>query len=651
MTQYRIMVVEDENLVKEYICSHLQSMNYQVVSSASSGEKAISEAEKFRPDLVLMDIRIKGRLDGIATADHIRKHFRIPTVYLTAYSDDKTLERAKLTQPLGFLMKPFERSELKSTIEIALFKNEMDKKLEDSERKFRSVFENSLDPIYISTREGKLLEINDACSKFFGCSKKVLLKLNLKELYYKPSAQKVFQKTLEKKGSVKAYELQLKKKDGTPITGLVSASVIKDNKNTITGYQGIIHDITEKKRIEEQLFQAVKMGAIGRLASGIAHDFNNLLTVIIGYAENLSLTIKDKTQAGSIMKILLAGKKAAELIKKILAFSRKQESNPTVININETIFEMEEMVRRIIGENIRVHMNLGEEIHNIFVDPSQLEQIIMNIIVNARDAMPRGGSITIKTENQYRDEEFVKAHIGAKSGEFVQLDIRDTGHGIDPRHMDKIFEPFFTTKIREEGTGLGLATVYGIVKQNNGYIYAESKMGRGTSIKILFPIIDKSILESDHQMIIEKKTIFNNMVVLLVEDEKIVRDLTARIFESLGFQTLSVEGGEEAIKVAELHKEPIDLLFTDVVLLDISGEKVAEKLKKIHPETKVLFTSGYPEEYIAKQGVDITKNHFIKKPYLENDISQKVREVLKGDQENPEGKVVDHRNRRTRSKS
>ena len=628
MAKIKIMVVEDESMVMEYIIQNLRFLGYTVVANANSGEEAIEKAGKNKPHLILMDIRLKGKVDGIEAAGHIRNRFHIPTVYLTSYSDDKTLARAKLTVPLGYLMKPFERSELKSIIEVAIFKHRMDLKLQESENKFRSVFENSLDTIYIARKDGRIQDINKVASRFLGYSIEELLKLNITQLFSKPNERRIFQSALEKKGYIKDFEISLSKKDQTPIVGLTSATVAKDENGNITGYHGIIRDITETKRLEEQLLQAVKMGAIGRLASGIAHDFNNLLTIIIGYTETLFKYVQDHQGKINIDKILKAGEKASLLIKKILAFSRKQESYPVVVNINNVVGELEAIARSSIGENIEIETRLSSDVGKIYIDTSQLEQVMMNIIVNARDAMPDGGKIVLMTQNFTFNDKFIRSYAGAKKGNFVELNITDTGTGMSKTVLDKIFEPFFTTKKREEGTGLGMATVYGIMKQNKGFIYINSQLGQGSTFRVFFPRVSQA--EGLKEVSMEKRQDLNfkEKTVLLVEDEENVLDLAKSILESLGFHVFAVSNGEDAIKTAKLYKENLDLLFIDVVLPGVGGKDVAEKVTKLHPETKVIFSSGYPEDYIFDKGLDVKKVAFVKKPYNEAIIPEILKKVL-----------------------
>jgi signal transduction histidine kinase/HAMP domain-containing protein len=386
-------------------------------------------------------------------------------------------------------------------------------------------------------------------------------------------------------------------------------------------------DITEKKNLEDQLRQAQKLEAIGSLASGVAHDFNNLLTTILGYGElSLMKLAEDDPQRERIEAIYEAGQKASTLTRQLLAFSRKQILEMLVINLNSLLDNLTKMLARMIGENVKIRMLLEPSSGNIMADPGQIEQIVMNLVINARDAMPDGGSITIETQRIDLDEEYCKIHAEAKPGTYAALYVTDNGKGMEPEIMEKIFDPFYTTKEKGAGTGLGLSTVYGIVKQHNGHIYVYSELGSGTTFKIYFPQI---------QIAAEKltKKVFPAMkkgveTILVADDEISIRKLVRDTLEPLGYKIIEASDGEEALELFHQSDFKIDMLLTDVIMPKMTGKKLAETLIAEKPEFKVLYMSGYTDNVIAHQGVLDENIEFINKPLVPSLLTKKIREVL-----------------------
>jgi two-component system, cell cycle sensor histidine kinase and response regulator CckA len=380
--------------------------------------------------------------------------------------------------------------------------------------------------------------------------------------------------------------------------------------------------------LQAQLQQAMKMEAVGRLAGGVAHDFNNLLTVITGYSELLLQKIgKESPMHGEVEEIKRAGERAASLTQQLLAFSRKQIIEPKVIYLDHLVAEMNKMLTRLIGEDIALHATTGKSLGSVKVDPGQFQQILMNLVVNARDAMPDGGTIVIETANVDLDEGYCALHPYVTPGRFVMLSVSDTGKGMSEVVKAHIFEPFFTTKEMGKGTGLGLATTYGVVKQAGGSIEVYSEVGKGTSFRIYLPRVEGEAVkprESDLTMELPA----GSGTVLLVEDEVMVRSLGIRILERSGYRVMQAGNGDEAIAMAMGYGERIDLLLTDVVMPGMGGIELANRLTRIHPETRVLFTSGYTENAIVHQGVLDEGVSFIAKPYSPSALAKKIREVL-----------------------
>jgi nitrogen-specific signal transduction histidine kinase len=389
-----------------------------------------------------------------------------------------------------------------------------------------------------------------------------------------------------------------------------------------------VSDISQRKRLEEQLLHAQKMEAVGRLAGGVAHDFNNMLTVISGYNRMIldELSTMDPLR-GYAEEILKAADRAAALTNQLLAFSRRQIMQPRVINVNAVLIQTQKMLQRLIGEDIELILDLGVDIGNIKADPGHVEQAIVNLAVNARDAMPMGGHLRIETADVVLDETYARTHMGVKPGEFTMIAVSDDGHGMDAETRRHIFEPFFTTKEKGKGTGLGLATVYGIVKQTGGDIWVYSEPGQGTTFKLYFPRVFEPVSDSAGSDPSATRQ-SGGETVLVVEDEQAVRDLTVRILQQLGYTILTASSGGEALEISQTHAGHIDLLLTDVVMPQMSGRQLADHLRESRPKTKVLFLSGYTENTVVHHGVLDAGVDFLPKPFSRENLSKKLREVL-----------------------
>lgn len=382
--------------------------------------------------------------------------------------------------------------------------------------------------------------------------------------------------------------------------------------------------------LERQLRVAQKMEAIGRLSGGIAHDFNNLLGVIIGYIQVMKRSLLPGNSSYEYAEeIEKAGQRAVSLTRQLLAFSRQQVLEPVILNLNTLVSEMEKMLPRLIGEDIQLNLILDPAIGQVKADPGQVEQVVMNLAVNARDAMPDGGKLTIQTANVELDAAFAREHPGSVPGQYVMLAVTDTGTGIDPETQAQIFEPFFTTKGRDKGTGLGLATVYGVVKQSNGYIAVESEKGKGALFKIYLPRIEQPVATRS-ESIQAPQTVRGSETVLLVEDAEPLRLLAQMLLKENGYRVLTAADGAEAQQVAAQDPGPIHLLLTDVVMPGINGRVLAERLAPRHPAMKVLYMSGYTDSFIAGHGVLEPGTHLLHKPFTEEVLVRKVRELLDG---------------------
>lgn len=420
-----------------------------------------------------------------------------------------------------------------------------------------------------------------------------------------------------------------KRKDGTLYTEEATISPVRDAAGKITNYVAVKRDITERLQLEAQLHHAAKMQSIGVLAGGVAHDFNNLLTTILGCAElALAELGKEEPLYEDITEIKKAGERAARLTSQLLAFSRKEIREPELLDLNGTLEEMEKMLRRLIREDIELVVIPEPGLWQVYLDPSQMDQIIMNLVVNARDAMPDGGTLTLETANVALDRVYFQNHgIDNDPGPYVMLAVTDTGIGMDQDVQTKMFDPFFTTKDRGTGTGLGLATLYGIIKQNKGYIWSYSEPGEGTTMKVYLPKA-KEILETGDREEAHEGGLTGAETVLVAEDNDPVRDVTLKILDQFGYRTLEARDGEEAVRVSRDFEGEIHLLLTDVLMPGMSGKELSERLRSTRPDMKVLYMSGYTENIIMQKGLLPEDIHYIQKPFSFKALARKVRETI-----------------------
>jgi len=404
---------------------------------------------------------------------------------------------------------------------------------------------------------------------------------------------------------------------------------VRDGSGRVVRMVGVMENVAALKSLEEQLRQVQKMEAVGLLAGGVAHDFNNLLTTILGYSDLLLATLPDVAhQRQQVQEIQSAGQRAAGLTRQLLAFSRREVVAPRVLDLNGVVANLERMLQRMIGEDIRLVTELDPALANVRADRGQIEQLLMNVAVNARDAMPRGGTLVITTRNRRLDAEFVRANLGAREGECAALEIIDTGCGMDESVRSRIFDPFFTTKAPGRGTGLGMAIVYGVVKQNGGYVQVASALGKGTAVSVFLPALAAAHAAPDLPVTLAAVPAGGHETVLLVEDEEAVAGLVAWLLQSNGYRVLQAGEGEAALRLEESHAGPIDLVLTDVVMPGMSGRELVDRLLPRRPQMRVLFMSGYTEERIVLHGVYSAATHFLAKPFTAAELLGGVREAL-----------------------
>ena len=502
-----------------------------------------------------------------------------------------------------------------------------------SEADFRSVVQDAPYGIYRASITGRFLQVNPALQKMLGYEEEQELSRQdlATDIFRHHAEYQRLTELLTRSEEIKDIEMEWKRRDGTPITVRCSARHINDENGVPAYFEVFAEDVTEKRVLERQLRMAQKMEAIGRLSGGIAHDFNNLLGVIIGYSRVLKKALgSENVLCEHALEIEKAGQRAASLTKQLLAFSRQQVLTPAILNLNTLATDMEKMLPRLLGEDIEVSLVLDEELGSVEADQSQIEQVIMNLAVNARDAMPSGGKLKIRTANVELDQAYTRNHPGSKVGKYVMLEVTDTGTGMDATTLTHIFEPFFTTKERGKGTGLGLATVYGIVKQSNGYIWVDSTLGKGSSFQLYLPRHEGQV-QVEEQKRDSGEKLRGSESILLVEDAEPLRKLAQTFLEAGGFRVLSAGSGEEALEVAARYAGALDLLLTDVVMPGMNGRILAEQLLPRQPGMKVLYMSGYTDSFIAGHGVLRPGTHLLHKPFTEEVLIRKVREVLDGE--------------------
>ncbi len=503
--------------------------------------------------------------------------------------------------------------------------------LRRSEARYRSLVQSAVYGIYRSSLEGRFFDVNPALIAMLGYdSAEEVLALDPKsDVFLDPSEQERVMREFQRGARLDNVEVRWKRKDGSAITVRLSGRAVNSPEEAAEVLELIAEDITERRVLENQFRQAQKMEAVGRLAGGVAHDFNNLLMVISGYAEVLlEQTRKGNPLYPKIEAIHQAADRATTLTRQLLAFSRKQLLELKVVNLNIIIEDMERLLRPLIGENIELHTQLASDLGRTRADAGQIEQVIMNLVVNSKDAMPTGGKINIQTANaRLNNEDRRREYTYIQPGIYVVLSVTDTGEGMDKETQSRIFEPFFTTKEKGKGTGLGLSTVYGIIKQSGGYVLVESEPRLGTTFRIYLPRVEDT-LEPTGPMGASRSQAIGSETVLLVEDEESVRQLVRETLESKGYKVLEAENGEAALQIVSDYSGKIDMLITDVVMPGMSGRELSARLCASYPQTKVLYLSGYTEDAIVHEGVIDPDTAFLQKPFTLQTLSRKVREVL-----------------------
>lgn len=498
------------------------------------------------------------------------------------------------------------------------------------QEKYRSLFEDSIDTVFITAPDGTLLDINPAGVELFNYgSRREMIGLRMeRDLYSDPSQMDMVLSQLRHKGFIKDQEVHMSTKDGEKLLVSITASMETDENGEPVSCRGIMRDITRNRQLEEQLLQAQKMESIGKLAGGVAHDFNNYLTAIQGYIDLALADLKDNDDIRASMKeVRRSAEHAANLTRQLLLLGRREQADMKPLNINKVIADLMKTLNRLIGERHNIITDLEDDLWITNADEGHIDQVLMNLVVNACDAMPEGGEIIIKTTNEYVDEKTAAPNAKARPGEFICLAVQDTGSGMEPSTLKHIFDPFFSTKGAGEGTGLGLSVVYGIIDDHNGWIEVESSPGSGTLFRIMLPAISRTLSDRDAIPMEAELKRGQGERILLVEDEEAVRNLASRILTSNGYEVADASTAEEALDLFEAEDGRFDLLFSDLILPGINGIRLADELRERRPKLPVVLASGYSFDVDRNQA----EHHdylFLRKPYSVADLLAHLKTLL-----------------------
>jgi signal transduction histidine kinase len=595
----KVLVVDDDAQMLRSISDILRLRGYSAVI-AGTGSEAIDIARKmaFGPAVALVDLQLPD-MDGIELIGRLREIAALTeVVILTGNASVDSAVRALRENSNDYLVKPVQPEHLIGTIERAAERwqrRRAEEAMRQSQDRLRLIFDHVSDALYVADDAGRIIDANPAACALSGHSLELIQTLTMADV-------------LPQNGS---NSLDVRSTAFAP--GVLVYTV---------------RDLTRQRKLEDQLLQAQKMEAVGQLAGGVAHDFNNLLTVIMSYS---SMLLADGGPAdanrGDIQAISDAAARAAALTRQLLAFSRKQVLQLQAVDVNAVVTDVEKMLRRLIGEDISLSTHLDPDLALINADPGQLEQVLLNLAVNARDAMPDGGALSLTTHNADLSEELGDRHLGAAPGKYIMIAVTDTGTGMTREVQQRLFEPFYTTKGAGKGTGLGLATVHGIVKQLGGDVYVYSELGHGTTFKVYFPH-----LTTTPELVVAaaepRGAPRGSETILLAEDDDALRSLGARVLGAFGYNVLVARTGGDALRIVAEHRGPIDLVATDVVMPEMSGSQLVEKVLKARPGIRVLFMSGYTDDEVMRRGVIDGATAFLQKPFTPDMLAHKVRAVL-----------------------
>jgi len=628
MSRIKIFVVEDEAIVARDLKNSLENLGYEVDDVVASGEEAVVRALALSPDLVLMDIMLKGYMDGIEAAARIRKEIDLPVIYLTAYADDDTLKRAKITTPLGYILKPFDERELHTAIEIGLYKHKMEMELKRSKEWLVTVLKSIGDAVIATDNNGRVTFMNPVAENFTGWRQEDATGEELTEIFNIVNEQThaVVKNPVDKvlkTGLIVglANHTMLISKNGSIIPVDDSAAPVKDEKGNVSGVVLVFRDVTERRRIEQQRLKTQKLESLGILAGGIAHDFNNILTGILGNItlSKMYLDANDKTYS-KLEDAEKASLRARDLTRQLLTFARGGAPVKETISVREIIDESAYFA--LCGSNVKCDFIIPDDLRPLKADAGQLSQVISNLVINANQSMPQGGTIKITVENIDIDH---KSGPSIKPGQYIKITVKDAGHGIPNKYLAKIFDPYFTTK--QAGNGLGLATVFSIINRHNGYIFVESEIGKGTTFFIYLPVFTETVIHKKKK----KNIITGKGRILVMDDEAMVLEVSGAMVKSLGYETAFAENGSEAVakyKEAMDTGKPFDMVILDLTVQGgMGGREAVKRLFEIDPQVKAIVSSGYSVDSAMAKFEEYGFIDVLVKPYKLEILSKTLHRV------------------------
>ena len=641
----RVLVVDDDLAHADMVVQFLRLTEAWAdasVDTAPSYDHALRALTTKVYDVAFVDYWLGSR-DGLALLREIRQlGVRTPVIILTSRGAEEVAVEAMKAGAADYLSKTHLSVEaLERTIRYALalraeelHRQQAEAALRASEERFRALVEESADALLLVDAEGRVTYMTLSSQRHLGWKPEDLVGHSILDFLHPDDRETVtarISEVLQAPGAPVTAEIRFRHADGNYRT-MEGVGVNRLNDPSVRSIVIKAHDITDRRRLEEHLRQVQKMEAVGALAGGVAHDFNNLLTAILGYC-NLMLddVPKEDPLRRDLEEIRSAGERAAALTRQLLAFSRRQMLQPQIVDINTLVRQLEKLLRRLLSEDTALVTALAPDLHTVKVDPASIEQVLVNLAVNSRDAMVEGGQLTIETSNVELDAAYADTHATVVPGQYVMLAVGDTGAGIDAATKARIFEPFFTTKEQGKGSGLGLATVYGIVKQSGGYIWVYSEVGHGTVFKVYFPVAEAPAVRGRGQSGSADPKTQGWETVLLVEDEDAVRALAREVLRRHGYVVLEARHGVDALRLAERHTDDIQLMITDVVMPHMSGRELAERLCSARPTMRVLFMSGYTDHAVMNRALT-PGSSFLQKPFTPETFARKVRQVLDAEQ-------------------
>jgi PAS domain S-box-containing protein len=638
MASAQILVVEDEGLVARDIQRSLVRWGYSVPAVVPSGEEAVEKAEELHPDLVLMDIRLKGTLSGIEAGERLRNRHDMPIVFLTAYADDAMLARAKDAEPFGYLVKPFEERELRATVEMALHKHRLESFLRDNEQWLASILEFIGDGVIVTDAAGSIEVLNPAAERLTGFTCMAARGQGLRDVFavtregshqpFDPAAE-----AFRKGGTVELdTDVWLCRRDGRrlPIEGSVA---LLDDAGTFTGFAVAFRDVSRRRHAERQALawqkrhlQRQKREALARLAGGVASDFNNMLTIITGYSDLLLAQATDEPTRSFLKEIGAAADRAATVARQLQAFSGGQLIMPVALDLNDLLTRLEKVFRRLGGDGVDMVFRLDPDLQPVRADPLQMEQVLLDLIVNACEAMDGRGLLNLQTSNVLVDEEQLQPDYKVPSGSYVMLTLSHSGPPLDDEAREHLFEPYFTAVKGDRPPGPGLATVYGILKQSGGYIEAVNE-GTRSLFRLYLPA-ESARQPAQPPATVSEASLQGTETLLLVEDDAAVRGVAVKVLRRAGYKVLEASGGAEALRICQTHDGFIHLLITDMMMQGMTGSELARTIQPLRKETRPLFLSGHWVGALVQDGLLDPSAVFLQKPFSSEALLRAVRDLL-----------------------